>query len=72
MRKRLRLTQLIAVLLFFDNSRLNKGHIAQVSTGEGKTVLIAFISALKFLQGANVDIITSNEVLATEAENSMK
>ena len=44
----------------------NKGHLSQISTGEGKTTIVAFVAALKVLQGNQVDILTSNGVLAAE------
>lgn len=64
--QRLHITQKVAIcLLLLSNEE--KGHISQISTGEGKTTIIAFISALRVMQGMKVHVITSNEVLAAEA-----
>lgn len=41
-----------------------KGRIAQVRTGEGKSTIVAILSAYMALQGYFVDIITSSEYLA--------
>ena len=46
-------------LLVNDNSTL-----AQVSTGEGKTIIVVAIAIIKALLGEKVDIITSSSVLA--------
>ncbi|KAK0174293.1 hypothetical protein PV327_011004, partial [Microctonus hyperodae] len=41
-----------------------KGRLAQVNTGEGKTIIIAVIAAYHALMGKKVDIITSSSLLA--------
>lgn len=41
-----------------------KGRLAQVNTGEGKTIIIAVIAAYHALMGNKVDIITSSSLLA--------
>ena len=58
-----RKTQIIALLLLLNNNK-NKGLIAEVKTGEGKSLIIMFLATLKALQGKKVDIITSSPVLA--------
>jgi hypothetical protein len=60
---RLRDTQILAVLIFFHNQN-NQGRLCEIKTGEGKTVIISFIAAIRALQGATVDVITSNPILA--------
>lgn len=63
---RLRIPQIISLLVFLIN-KTEKGHISEISTGEGKTTIISCLAAIKVLQGFNVHVITSNEVLAQEA-----
>ena len=58
-----RKTQIITLLLLLNNNK-NKGLIAQVKTGEGKSLIIMFLATLKALQGKKVDILTSSPVLA--------
>jgi preprotein translocase subunit SecA len=55
--------QILSVLLLI-NKKLNKGRLAQIFTGEGKSLIIALLAALKVLEGRKVDIVTSSEVLA--------
>ena len=57
----LRDVQLFSVLMMLmsDNSR-----IAQISTGEGKSLIIAVLIICKVLQGFKVDMMTSSMVLA--------
>ena len=38
--------------------------IGQISTGEGKSFIIAMLAIIKSLQGYTVDIITSSKILA--------
>lgn len=47
------------------DAKHDKGRIAQIATGEGKSTIIAMLAAYKALQGEKVDIITSSEVLAS-------
>lgn len=41
-----------------------KGGLSQVPTGEGKSLIIAMFAAIKVMEGRQVDIITSTDVLA--------
>ena len=58
----LRSTQLLAVLTFLKTD--DKGVLEQVSTGEGKSLIIVALAIVKALQGESVDVITSSSVLA--------
>lgn len=65
---RLRKVQLLAVMCFVCGGEEQQSSlVAQVATGEGKTTIIALLAVIKVLQGYTVDIITSNEVLPTQA-----
>ena len=55
--------QIITLLLLLNNNK-NNGLIAEVKTGEGKSLIIMFLATLKALQGQKVDILTSSPVLA--------
>lgn len=61
---KLRDTQVISILSFLYQK--DKSLLAQVQTGEGKTTIVAILAAIKALQGKKVDIITSNEILASD------
>ena len=56
-------TQLISIWLFM-NPDINQGKIAKISTGEGKSIIVASIAAIKALGCERVDILTSSNVLA--------
>ncbi|XP_035893458.1 uncharacterized protein LOC118503851 isoform X2 [Anopheles stephensi] len=58
---RLRDTQRLTVLLLLTNDRST---LAQVSTGEGKSLIVVALSLIKALLREKVDIITSSPVLA--------
>lgn len=68
---RLRDPQIIAILIFM-RSKENQGQLCQIQTGEGKTVIVSLLATIKVLQGKQVDVITSNQVLATEGATSRK
>lgn len=68
---RLRDPQIVAILIFM-RSKENKGQLCQIQTGEGKTVIVSLLATMKVLQGKQVDVITSNQVLATEGVTSRK
>lgn len=58
-------TQILSILSILNGSKEKlKGRIAQVRTGEGKSTIIAILSAYMSLQGHFVDIITSSQYLA--------
>ena len=64
-------TQMVASLLFFQNLSVQGGAwqgtrlMQQISTGEGKTMIITMTAIFKALLGEKVDIVTSSSVLAT-------
>ncbi|CAF4056884.1 unnamed protein product, partial [Didymodactylos carnosus] len=57
----LRATQKLVVMLTLMNE---KNLLTQVSTGEGKTLIIATVCIIKCLYGEKIDIVTSCSVLA--------
>ncbi|XP_058124995.1 LOW QUALITY PROTEIN: uncharacterized protein LOC131285440 [Anopheles ziemanni] len=64
----LRDTQKLAVLTLLANGR---SILAQVSTGEGKSLIVVAAAIMKALFGEKVDIVTSSSVLAKrDAENN--
>jgi len=54
------------------DAKQDKGRIAQIATGEGKSTIVAMLAAIKTLQGEKVDIITSSEVLAARDAEEKK
>ncbi|KAF6205681.1 hypothetical protein GE061_019854 [Apolygus lucorum] len=58
---RLRDTQRLTVMILLQNARST---LAQVATGEGKSLIVVAASIIKALKGDKVDIITSSSVLA--------
>lgn len=66
----LRLPQILSLIIILNN--LDKGYLAQVNTGEGKTIVIAMLATIKSLSGQKVDIVTSSPVLATRDATEMK
>lgn len=53
--------QIIVVLMMCNAEH---GMLGQVSTGEGKSLIISMFSAIQVLKGHHVDIVTSSSVLA--------
>ncbi|XP_038110503.1 uncharacterized protein LOC6051849 isoform X2 [Culex quinquefasciatus] len=65
---RLRNSQKLTVLTLLSN---DTNTLAQVSTGEGKSLIVVAVAIIKASQGQKVDIITSSSVLAKrDAEQS--
>ena len=51
-------------LIILLNKKNNRGKIAQILTGEGKTIIINCLAIILVLKGHKVDIVTSNPILA--------
>ncbi len=60
---RLRITQILAIYGFLLKPNV-KTVLFQILTGEGKSTTIACLAAILTLRGRNVDIITTNNILA--------
>lgn len=58
---RLRETQKLSICMLLA---IDKNGLLQVSTGEGKTLIVAITAMIKALRGDYVDIVTSSSVLA--------
>ena len=71
-------TQMVASLLFLENLSAQGGAsqgtrlMQQISTGEGKTMIICMTAIFKALLGEKVDIVTSSSVLATRDATEQK
>jgi hypothetical protein len=57
-------TQIIAALLLDQVPTEARGTYAEVKTGEGKSLMLALLSAYKACCGHKVDVVTSNSYLA--------
>jgi Holliday junction resolvase-like predicted endonuclease len=67
-------TQRIAFLIFIDAIQKNIGRLANISTGEGKSLITVMLAIARALRGEKVDIITSSRILAerdTEASRKL-
>jgi len=53
-------------LLIFLETNSDEGKLLQISTGEGKTLIVSLFVAIQILKGETVDVITSNSLLAQE------
>ena len=63
-------TQILSLLLFLNTK--NTGRLAQIATGEGKSIIVAMLAMMKVLQGHKVDVVTSSAVLAIRDSESKK
>lgn len=59
-------TQLVAVLLFSESSNQGSSCMAEISTGEGKTIITSLLGIYFALMNKFVHIVTSSSVLAEE------
>ena len=59
-------------LLVLLNKEQNRGKIAQILTGEGKTLIIISLAIIMVLKGHKVDIVTSNPLLAKRDSEESK
>ena len=48
------------------------GLFTQIKTGEGKTIIVAMLAAIKAIRGKYVDVLTSSEILAERDANEKK
>ena len=65
-----RTIQILSLLLLLDASGRNLPRLAQIQTGEGKSVIIAMFAAIKALNGHRIDIVTTSPLLAKrDADN---
>ncbi|CAF1353542.1 unnamed protein product [Adineta steineri] len=65
-----RTIQILSLLLMLNASNANISRLAQIKTGEGKSVIISMFAAIKALNGHKVDIVTTSSLLAKrDAEN---
>lgn len=58
-----RTVQLLSLITLLNPAE-NKGRLAQINTGEGKSNIVAMFAAIKALQGNKVDVITSSTELS--------
>ena len=56
--------QLTIKALLLTDDTTSRNRLAQVSTGEGKSLIVAAVAIARVLSGRKVDIITSNSILA--------
>lgn len=55
--------QILSAIILL-NTENNKGRLAQINTGEGKTTIVAMLAVFKALENFKVDVITSSTELA--------
>lgn len=63
--------QIISILFFLFKDK-NSGLIEEILIGEGKTIIISFLTIIKVFQGKKVDILTSSLVLVERDAKEMK
>ena len=68
---KVRNVQIISLLICLLESN-KTGLIEEIKTGEGKTIIIAFLAVIYCLKGKKVDILTSSSVLAERDSLSLK
>ncbi|CAF5103906.1 unnamed protein product [Rotaria sp. Silwood1] len=58
--------QILSFLLFIESEHKNRGRLAQIRTGEGKSIIVAMLAVYLSLESSKkyVDIITTSEILA--------
>jgi preprotein translocase subunit SecA len=57
-------TQMLTILVLLNHPKACKGRIAQVKTGEGKSIIIAMLAFYHAALGHTVDIVSSSRYLA--------
>jgi len=58
-----RATQMLSILTLL-NANSSKGRLAQINTGEGKSLIVAMLAAIFALQNKKVDVITTSPELS--------
>ncbi|XP_065087810.1 uncharacterized protein LOC135709426 [Ochlerotatus camptorhynchus] len=58
-----RATQILS-LLMLANPDEGQGRLAQINTGEGKSIIVAMLAVIHALKGVNVDIVTTSTELS--------
>jgi len=64
-------TQIIALLGLLDKKD-TRGCLAQIKTGEGKTLITAMLASVKAIEGNPVDIVSSSHSLAQRDSTSLQ
>lgn len=64
--------QILSLLLMLEASKKNLARLAQIKTGEGKSVIIAMFAAIKALHGHQVNIVTTSPLLAKRDAKNKK
>ena len=64
--------QLLALIILLNPNENKHGRLAQINTGEGKTIIVAMLAAVKALEGHQVDIVTSSPELAKPQSQDQK
>ena len=64
-------TQLLSVLLMLDRPK-HLGRLAQINTGEGKSLIVAMLAAYYALQGQKVDVVTTSTELSVPEVKKQK
>jgi preprotein translocase subunit SecA len=62
-----RIIQILSLIVMTDDQHNKKGVLSQISTGEGKTTVVAMLAVLNAItKKKKVDIITSSPILASD------
>jgi ankyrin repeat protein/preprotein translocase subunit SecA len=66
-----RVTQLLALALLLNHAP-GKGRLAQINTGEGKSLVVAMLAIIHALSGKKVDVVTSSTELSVPEANKQE
>lgn len=71
--EKIRQPQLLSIIIFVDCMAKEKGQLAEIGTGEGKSLICLLCATARAFKGETVDIITSSPVLAErDAEEAVE